>query len=221
MPYPQLDRHALKIKPLKSRHNKLSLDRDLVALDRPPARLGAETSAAIADIAARLRAARQAERPVMLTFGAHTIKNGLAPVLTRLMEKGWVTHLATNGAGIIHDWEFAYQGMSSEDVRAGVARGEFGIWQETGFFINLALVVGAYEGLGYGESVGALIEREGLSIPTEEELLAECSVASVQCPVPLEGGVPPPPRPAWKPALQRKRGPLNPKPETRTLKPET
>ena len=170
MPYPQLDRHALKIKPLKARHSTLSVDRDLVAPDRPPARLGAEASAATLEIAARVRAARQAGRPVMLAFGAHTIKNGLAPVLIRLMEKGWVTHLATNGAGIIHDWEFAYQGMSSEDVRAGVPRGEFGIWQETGFFINLALVVGAYEGLGYGESVGALIEREGLRIPAEHEL---------------------------------------------------
>lgn len=170
MPYPQLDRHALKIKPLTSRHNKLSVDRDLVAVDQPPAGLKAEPRAAIAEIAARVRAARQSDRPVVLAFGAHTIKNGLAPVLIRLMEKGWITHLATNGAGIIHDWEFAFLGASSEDVRAGVERGEFGIWQETGFFINLAIVVGAYEGLGYGEAVGALIEREGLQIPSETEL---------------------------------------------------
>ncbi len=46
----------------------------------------------------------------MLAFGAHTIKNGLGPVLIELISKGWVTHLATNGAGIIHDWEFAYPG---------------------------------------------------------------------------------------------------------------
>ena len=104
MPYPQFDRHALKIKPLKARRNKLNLDRDLVALDQPPSGLGADARAATADIAVRVRAARKAGRPVMLTFGAHTIKNGLAPVLIRLMENGWVTHLATNGAGIIHDW---------------------------------------------------------------------------------------------------------------------
>ena len=175
MPYPQLNRHALKIKPLLARRNKLNLDRDLVALDQPPAGLGAEARAATADIAVRVRTARQAGRPVMLTFGAHTIKNGLAPVLIRLMEKGWVTHLATNGAGIIHDWEFAFQSATGEDVQGNVARGEFGVWEETGFFINLALVVGAYEGFGYGESVGALIEREGLTIPAEAALLKEVS----------------------------------------------
>ena len=105
----------------------------------------------------------------MLAFGAHTIKNGLAPVLIQLMEQGWVTLLATNGAGIIHDWEFSFQGLSSEDVRANVAQGQFGIWEETGFNLNLALVVGAYEGLGYGEAVGKMIEREGLDIPPEDE----------------------------------------------------
>ena len=52
----------------------------------------------------------------MVTFGAHSIKNGLAPVFLQLVEDGWVTHLATNGAGIIHDWEFAFQGKSCEDV---------------------------------------------------------------------------------------------------------
>jgi hypothetical protein len=100
-----------------------------------------------------------------MAFGAHTIKNGLAPVLNAMIEKGWVTHLATNGAGIIHDWEFSYLGESSEDVRENVASGQFGIWQETGFFINLALVIGAYEGLGYGESVGKMISSEGVEIP--------------------------------------------------------
>jgi len=107
----------------------------------------------------------------MLAFGAHTIKNGLAPVLIQLIEQGWVTLLATNGAGIIHDWEFSFQGLSSEDVRANVDQGQFGIWEETGFYVNLALVVGAYEGLGYGEAVGRMIEREGVDIPTRAQLL--------------------------------------------------
>jgi len=114
-----------------------------------------------------------------LTFGAHSIKNGLSPVLIKLIEDGWVTHLATNGAGIIHDWEFAFQGHSSEDVRQNVARGEFGVWRETGYYINLALAVGAYEGMGYGESVGALAQNEGLDIPTEESLCEtiRCAIA--------------------------------------------
>ena len=116
----------------------------------------------------------------MLTFGAHSIKNGLAPVFIKLIEDGWVTHLATNGAGIIHDWEFAFQGHSSEDVRTNVDRGEFGVWQETGFYLNLAIVVGAYEGLGYGESVGALVQNEGLKIPSLDALTTEIQKAADQ-----------------------------------------
>jgi hypothetical protein len=106
----------------------------------------------------------------MLTFGAHAIKNGLGVILQRLVENDWVTHLATNGAGIIHDWEFAFQGQSCEDVELMVKEGRFGNWQETGFYINLALNVGAFEGLGYGESVGAMIASDGLTIPSAEQL---------------------------------------------------
>ena len=102
----------------------------------------------------------------MITFGAHSIKNGLAPVFLQLVRDGWVTHLATNGAGIIHDWEFAFQGKSCENVELMVRDGKFGNWEETGFYINLALNVGAYEGRGYGESVGAMIQNEGLTIPS-------------------------------------------------------
>ena len=101
----------------------------------------------------------------MLSFGAHTVKNCLGPVLMQLLEQDWISHLATNGAGIIHDWEFAYHGESSEDVRRNVSKGEFGNWEETGFYINLALLVGAWEGLGYGESVGKFIARQGLDLP--------------------------------------------------------
>ena len=108
---------------------------------------------------------------MILAFGAHTIKNGLSPVLIELMRNGWITLLATNGAGIIHDWEFAFQGASSEDVRSNIARGQFGIWEETGFNLNLALIVGAYEGLGYGEAVGKMIARDGLDIPEPDQLL--------------------------------------------------
>jgi hypothetical protein len=171
MPYPQLDRGKLIIKSLTQRANKLAIEQDHVKPDQEPRPLGASEMKTMGVMVERIWAARGANRPVVMAFGAHTIKNGLAPVLIRLMEQGWLTHLATNGAGIIHDWEFAYRGQSSEDVQGNVSRGEFGIWQETGFFINLALVVGAYEGLGYGESVGAMIEREGLSIPACDELV--------------------------------------------------
>lgn len=111
----------------------------------------------------------------MLVFGAHAIKNGLAPVIAALIEEGWITHLATNGAGIIHDWEFAYQGSSSEHVQANIEEGQFGVWEETGYYLNLAINVGAWAGLGYGESVGSLVEKEGLEIPSEETLRTDIS----------------------------------------------
>jgi len=170
MPFEQLDRFAVKMKPLSERKNKTSIETDHVSPTQAPSRLDPHAAGIIAEAAGRIRAARNAGRPVMIAFGAHTIKNGLAPVLIDLMEGGWLTHLATNGAAIIHDWEFAYQGQSAEDVKAGVERGEFGNWGETGFHINLAINVGAYEGRGYGESVGAMIHEDRLEIPSASGL---------------------------------------------------
>ena len=166
----QFDRSRLSIQPLGQRQNKVSIERVQVSPDVQPRALSEAGQRIMAETVQRIRAARAAGKPVVLAFGAHAIKNGLAPVLIRLIERGWVTHLATNGAGIIHDWEFAYQGQSSEDVGRYVAAGQFGIWEETGVNLNLALGVGAYEGKGYGESVGALIVNEGLTIPPLSEL---------------------------------------------------
>ena len=150
--------------------NKKSIERDHVSTDAGPSRLPNSARALISECAARVRTAMRSDRPVMIVFGAHAIKNGLAPVFLQLVENGFVTHLATNGAGIIHDWEFAFQGESCEDVRQMVAEGRFGNWEETGHYINLALNVGAFESKGYGESVGSMIESEALMIPGEEEL---------------------------------------------------
>ena len=171
MKYQQLNRKQLKVKPLSERVNKVQIESDHVPLDAAPRPFSREGNNILLRSLKRIKEARTAEKSIMITFGAHAIKNGLAPVLISLMERGWVTHLATNGAGIIHDWEFAYQGESSENVQKYLQEGQFGIWHETGFYINLAIIVGAYEGLGYGESVGALIENEGLNIPSEAFLL--------------------------------------------------
>ncbi len=168
----QFDRFRLRRYSLKTRSNKVNIVRDAISAQTRPRPLSEAAAETLVECAARIRAARSAGRPVILAFGAHTIKNGLSPVLIELMKRGWITLLATNGAGIIHDWEFAFQGASSEDVRSNVDQGQFGIWEETGFNLNLALIVGAYEGLGYGESVGKMIAREGLDIPASDQLLA-------------------------------------------------
>jgi hypothetical protein len=88
-----------------------------------------------------------------------------------MLKKGWLTHLASNGAAVIHDWEFSFLGKSSEDVRENAAIGRFGTWEETGLYINLALAAGAWEGLGYGASVSAMILKNGIDIPPRVELL--------------------------------------------------
>jgi len=171
--YPKFDRDRLVFRPLAKRKNKVYIERDHVPADAVPRALGAKGVPTMAETVDRLVRARHAGKSRMLVFGAHSIKNGLAPVIIRLMEAGWLTHLATNGAGIIHDWEFAFQGASSEDVRENAARGEFGAWEETGFYINLALLIGAYRGLGYGASLGAFVQYEALEIPSAEALDAE------------------------------------------------
>ena len=170
MPYSQLDRTKLNVKPLSERPNKVNIERDFVPVSQQPENTGEHFTTTVQDTVERIRAARKNGAPIMLTFGAHTIKNGMGPVIIKLMEEGWLTHLATNGAGIIHDWEFAFQGASSEDVRKNVEMGQFGIWQETGYYLNLAIVVGAFEGKGYGESVGSMIQNEGIEIPEGDRL---------------------------------------------------
>jgi hypothetical protein len=170
MPYAKFNRDKLDVKKIADRKNKVFIEKDNVPVSQQPAKLTAFGQDLINKTTERIITAKKQSRSVMLTIGAHTIKNGMAPTLIALMEEGWVSHLSTNGAGIIHDWEFAFLGESSEDVKENVSLGQFGIWEETGYYINLALIVGAYEGLGYGESVGKMISEEGLEIPALEDL---------------------------------------------------
>lgn len=165
-----LDRKELKIRPLADRDSKLEITEIAVLPEDDIEELSLHNAAQIARLASRIRAAHSTGRPVILTFGAHLIKNGLGPVLVDLINAGWITHVATNGAGSIHDWEFAYQGTSSEDVRENVRTGSFGIWDETGRLINMALVLGALDGLGYGWSIGKLISEERLVLPDSDML---------------------------------------------------
>ena len=161
----RFDMSKLAVRKLGGRINQISIEDCNVPLSYPPRKLSDQDTELIRKTAQKIIAARKSDKSVILTFGAHTIKNGLAPVLIELIRKAWITHLATNGAGIIHDWEFAFQGKSGENVRVNVNKGQFGIWEETGYFINLALIAGAREGLGYGESIGKMISQEGLIIP--------------------------------------------------------
>ncbi|MBR4748308.1 MAG: hypothetical protein IK083_01875 [Abditibacteriota bacterium] len=155
--------------PLSERKNDLDIRHIALDPDMTP-RVPQNEALQIRRLAAELARARQEGKSRMLTYGAHLIKNGCGPIVIRLLQEGWLTHVATNGAGSIHDWEFAWMGMSSENVRENVARGRFGTWDETGRYINLAVTAGAVDGLGYGESVGRMIADDGIHIPDPDTL---------------------------------------------------
>jgi len=156
-----LDLALVKTYPLRSRRSKVGL----ADFARPHARgaslssfleglprlLGGATfRALVADV---LRA-RARGKPIVWGLGAHVLKVGLSPVVVDMMERRLVTGLALNGAGIVHDFELAVAGQTSEDVSAGLGSGAFGMARETGEEINRAIVKGDGDGLGLGAAVG-------------------------------------------------------------------
>lgn len=169
MPYPKLDATKLRVLPLAERPSYINIQE--AAADPAAAAPDAGTVAAQIDqLAERIRVARGRSASVMLTYGAHLIKNGAGTLVNWLIEHGYLSNIATQGAGVIHDWEFAFQGKSSESVATNAPLGRFGSWDETGRWINLAILVGAADGLGMGESVGRLIHEEALVLPEPREL---------------------------------------------------
>ena len=118
--------------------------------------------------------ARLAGRAVALGMGAHPTKVGLNPVLVDLMERGVITALALNGAVIIHDFELAFLGHTSEEVDMEIDSGRFGMAEETGRLINHAISLGVRKGLGLGESVGRWIEEH--SFPNRKTSLLAAAV---------------------------------------------
>lgn len=165
-----LDLTRLRVLPLAERRSLTRAEDILVPLDRPLPPVSAEVVNAAAEAAQRIRAARDRDAQVILMYGAHLLRNGAALILTDLMEKGWITHLATNGAGTIHDWEYAWLGRSTESVEQNVATGTFGTWDETGRNIHLALLSGALQNLGYGQALGKFIHEDGCHLPSPEDL---------------------------------------------------
>ncbi len=107
----------------------------------------------------KVKAARIAGKTIIIGMGAHIIKVGLNPIIIDLMERGWVSAIAVNGAFIIHDFEIAYAGKTSEDVAGNLLEGRFGNTEETGLFINSALKEGNELGIGAGEAIGRYMNR--------------------------------------------------------------
>src|SRR5262245_44182149 len=152
MPFPMFDRSRLRIQPLSARLHDLTLQQ-ILPLD---ATLPNWQHPAIPVLAERLTAARNTGSARILLMGAHVLRAGVSRYLIDLLERGLVSHIAMNGAGPIHDWEFALVGATTESVARYIQTGEFGLWQETGQ-MNEAIFEGFVEGLGLGEALGKTI----------------------------------------------------------------
>jgi hypothetical protein len=110
------------------------------------------------DVVAAIRKAHSDGRGIVWGLGAHVLKTGLSPILIDLMERGYVSSLATNGAGLIHDFELALSGGTSEDVDEALGPGRFGMAEETGRLLNRAINDGVANGLGLGQAVGVYLQ---------------------------------------------------------------
>lgn len=106
--------------------------------------------------------ARKRKKTVLWMCGAHVLKVGLSPIIIDLIKRRVITALAFNGAGVIHDFELAFMGSTSEDVASALADGSFGMAEETHSLINQAIRQGAKRGWGLGQSVGAMIVKKHL-----------------------------------------------------------
>ena len=154
--YEQFDRSRLLVKPLAERQNDLHLDRWLSLSDPTPPFEHPDLAA----VAARLTAAKSAGAARILMMGAHVLRAGVNRHIIDLLERGFVDHIAMNGAGAIHDYELARFGATTESVDRYIRSGEFGLWRETGE-LNEWIREAAAESLGLGENVGRRIHASG------------------------------------------------------------
>ena len=165
-----LDFRNLKVYPLAERASQSRVEEILVEPADAPPPCAENAARIISECAQKIRTALGRKAGVLLIYGAHLIKNGGQLLLRQMIERGWLTHLATNGAGIIHDWEFSFLGRSTESVRDNVATGTFGAWDETGRYIHLALLAGCLREEGFGRSLGRFIHEDGTTLPPAELL---------------------------------------------------
>jgi hypothetical protein len=186
-PYEDYDLSGVRTYPLASRTSKAN-----AADFAKPYRAGGGMASLLASfpailagadfkaVVAAIRSARTGDRGIIWGFGAHVIKTGLGPILIDLMERGFVSALATNGAGIIHDFELALSGGTSEDVDEALGPGRFGMAEETGELLNAAINDGVKSGLGLGQAVGRRLREMK---PAHEALSVVAAAARLQIPV--------------------------------------
>jgi len=159
-----LSLEGIQTYPLASRESLVKVE-DFAHLTHPPSSFSHFLSSLPNFLAARdfrevvgsIVNAYRKGKPVILGMGAHPLKVGLSPLMIHLMEKGILQGVALNGAGIIHDFEIAFAGKTSEDVASEIGEGSFGMAEETGRMLNAAINRGGEKGWGLGRSVGQMI----------------------------------------------------------------
>lgn len=150
----------------ENRHNLVRIDN----LKRPGQYQPDEWGGADFDaLIGQLRRARAEGRQIILSMGAHVVKCGLSPYLIALMREGYITHIAGNGACSIHDFELAYLGGTSEDVPTAIEDGSFGMWEQTGAWMNEAIQRGAAANIGYGEALARYIDGHPDRFPYKDD----------------------------------------------------
>lgn len=152
--YEIFDRSRLIVKPLSERVHDLQLHRWLALDDEVPP----FDDPALPDVARRLGRAREDNKARIVMMGGHVIRAGVNRHIIDLIERGFISHLALNGAGAIHDYELARIGATTESVARYIQSGEFGLWRETGE-LNDWINAAAREGFGLGEYAGQRIEQ--------------------------------------------------------------
>ena len=157
MPFKLFDRSGLDIKPLRERTHDVSIS-GFIGLDEP---LEPFDDPSLPPLAESILSARKKGASVMMMYGAHVIRTGCALHMIEMMKRGQLTHLSTNGAGAIHDFELSMIGETCESVARYICEGQFGLWHETGK-INDIIAEGCRDGLGFGEAVGRYIWENDL-----------------------------------------------------------
>jgi hypothetical protein len=192
-PYEEFDLTGVKTYPLASRKSKANAT-DFASpykagsgvralIDSLPDLLAA---ADFKEVIAAIRKAQQARRGILWGIGAHVLKTGLSPVVIDLMERGFVSAIATNGAGVIHDFELALSGSTSEEVDEALGPGKFGMAEETGRLLNAAISEGVARGLGIGQAVG---NRLRSMKPSHESLSVLAAASRLEVPVTVHIGI--------------------------------
>ena len=161
MEYQELSLQHIRTQSVQGRHNLVRIDNLL----RPGMPCEPWDQEGFDQLAQRIIRARKAGRPVIWSIGAHVVKCGLGPYLVALLRAGIITHIAGNGACSIHDFELAFLGGTSEDVPTAIEDGSFGMWEETGRWMNEALNQGAAQGMGYGEALAVYMDAHPQRFP--------------------------------------------------------